>query len=59
MNKQSTIETHTHKKKQHKHNTKFSHQTAREPEKGRKTTNKNKYKKVNKMAIRTYTSIIT
>ena len=34
----STIDTHTNKKKQSKHNTKDSHQATREQKKGRKKT---------------------
>ena len=59
-NQKSTIDTHTNKKKQSKDNTKDSYQTTREKEKkGRKKSNKNKSKAINKMAIRTYISIIT
>ena len=55
-NQKSTIETHTNKKKQFKHNTKeSSNLKRREHEKGRKKTNKNESKTINKMAIRTYT----
>ena len=50
-NQKSTIDTHTNKKKQSKHNTKDSHQATREQKKGRKKTNKTKSKTVNKMAI--------
>ena len=51
--------THTNEKKQFKHNVKDSHQTTREQKKERKKTNKNKSKTINKVAIRTYISIIT
>ena len=46
-NQKSTIDTYTNKKKQPKHNTKDSHQTTREENKGRKKTNKNKSKTIN------------
>ena len=56
----STIDTHTKKKKQSKHNTKDSHQITREQKrKGRKNTYKNKTETIKKMAVRTYISIIT
>ena len=59
-NQKSTIDTHTYKKNQSKYNTKDSHQTKREQEKRRsKKSNKNKSKRVNKMAVRTYISVIT
>ena len=54
-NQKSTIDIHTKKKKESKHNTKDSHQITREENKrGRKKTCKNKSKTINKMAIRTY-----
>ena len=55
VNQKSTIDTQT-KKNQLKYNTKDSHQTRREQEKGRKKEKKSKT--VNKMAIKTYISII-
>ena len=56
----TTIDTHTKKKKQSKHNTKDSHQITREQKrKGRKNTYKNKTETIKKMAVRTYISIIT
>ena len=59
-NQKSTIDIHTKKKKESKHNTKDSHQITREENKrGRKKTCKNKSKTINKMVIRTYISIIT
>ena len=61
-NQKSTIDTHTNKKNQLKYNTKESHQVTRGENKRRreeKKSNKNKSKTVNKMAIRTYISIIT
>ena len=59
-NRKSTIDTHTKKKKESKHNSKVSHQITREQKrKGQKNTYKNKSKTINKMAIRTYMSIIT
>ena len=60
-NQKSTIDTHTKKKKQFKHNTKDNHQITGEENKrkGRKKTYKNKFKATNKMAIRTHISIIT
>ena len=59
-NQKSTIDPHTKKKKEFKHNTKDSHQITREKNKrkGRKKTYKNKSQIINKMAIRTYLSII-
>ena len=54
----STNDTQTNKN-QLKYNTKDSHQTRRGEKKGRKNSNKNKSTAINKMAIRTYTSIIT
>ena len=53
-NQKSAIDKHVNEKIQSKDNTKYSHQTTREQEKGRKKTNKNKSKTTNKMAIRTY-----
>ena len=65
-NQNSTTDTHTNKKKQSKHNTKDSHQVPKEEkEEGKKKITKkknpkqNKFKTVNKMAIRAYISIIT
>ena len=58
VNKKSTIDTHTIKKNQSKHNAKDSHQTTRDQEKERKKTIKTISKTVNKIAIRTYISII-
>ena len=60
-NQKSTIDTQT-KINQLKYNTKDSHQTTRGENKRRreeKKSNKNKSKAINKMAIRTYISIIT
>ena len=60
-NPKSTIDTQTNKKNQLKYNTKGSHQTTRGENTRRrdeKKSNKNKYKGINKMAIRTYISII-
>ena len=55
-NQKPTIDVHTYtQKKQSKHNTKDSHQIAREQKrKGRRKTWKNKPKTIKKMAIRTY-----
>ena len=54
-NQKSTIDTHTKKKKESKHNTKVSHQTTREQKrKVRKETYKNKSKTIKKMAIGIY-----
>ena len=48
------------KKKESKHNTKFSHQITREQKrKGRKKTYENKSRTISKMAVITYISIIT
>uniref|UniRef100_A0A8D1HM73 exodeoxyribonuclease III n=1 Tax=Sus scrofa TaxID=9823 RepID=A0A8D1HM73_PIG len=60
-NQKSTTDTQTNKKNQLKYNTKDSHQTRRGENKKRREekSNKNKSKTVNKMAIRTYISIIT
>ena len=59
-NKKSIIDIHTIKKTESKHNTKDSHQITRvENKKGRKKTYKNNSTTINKMAIRTYISIIT
>uniref|UniRef100_A0A4X1SZP2 L1 transposable element RRM domain-containing protein n=1 Tax=Sus scrofa TaxID=9823 RepID=A0A4X1SZP2_PIG len=59
-NQTSTTDTQKNKKHQLKCNTKDSHQTTRgENKKGRKKSNTNKSKAINKMAIRTYISIIT
>ena len=51
----------TNKKKQLKYNTKDTHQTTRKGNRRReeKKTNKTKFKAVNKMAVRTYISLIT
>ena len=59
--KQNT-DIHTNKKKDSKHKIKNSHQITREENKrvkAEKQTYKNKFKTVNKMAVRTYISIIT
>ena len=53
-NQKSTIDTQKNKKNQLKYNTKDCHQTRRGEKKGRKNSNKNKSKAINKMAIRTY-----
>ena len=60
-NQKSTIDTHTKKKKESKHNTKVSHQITREENKrGREEKRpSNKSTAINKMAVRTYISIIT
>ena len=58
-NQKSTIDTHTNKKKQSKHNTTDSHQIRTEENKRRKKTNKKKSKTIKLMAIRMYISIIT
>ena len=59
-NPKTIIATHTKKKKQSKRSIKDGHQITREQKrKGRKKMYKNKSKTINKMAIRTYTSIIT
>ena len=59
-NQTSTTDTQKNKKHQLKCNTKDSHQTTRgENKKGTKKSNTNKSKAINKMAIRTYISIIT
>ena len=59
-NRKSTIDTHTKKKKESKHNAKDSYQITREEEKkGKNKTYKNKSKTINKIAIRTYILIIT
>ena len=59
--KKNTIDTHTKKKKQPKHNTKNGHQTTREErkEEEKKKTYKNKPKTFKKMAIGTCILIIT
>ena len=58
-NQKSTIDTQT-KKNQLKYNTKDSHQTRRgENKRRREEKEQDKSKTVNKMAIRTYISIIT
>ena len=56
-NQISIINIHTKKKKESKHNIEYSHQITRQENK-RKMTNKDKSKTINKMAIRTYISII-
>ena len=57
---QKSIDKIINKKKQSNLNTKDSHQNTREQgKKGRKKTNENKSKTINKMAIKTYISIIT
>ena len=59
-NQKTTIDTQTNKKNQLKYNTKDSHQTTRgEKKKRREKSNRNKSEAINKMAIRTYISIIT
>ena len=61
-NQKYAIHTQINKKNQLKYNTKASHQTTRGNNKRRreeKKSNKNKAKAINKMAIRTYISIIT
>ena len=59
-NQTTTIDKHTQKKKQPKHNTKDGHQTTREQKKeGKKKTYKNKSKTIKEMATGTYISIIT
>ena len=61
-NQKSTIDIHTQKKKQSKHNMKDIHQVIREESKGvreEKKTYKNKFETINKMAIRTHILIIT
>ena len=59
-NQKSTTDTHTKKKKQSNYNTNNSQQVTREQRrKGRKRTYKTESKIMNKMAIRTYMSIIT
>ena len=58
-NQNSTIDTHTKKKKEPKHNTKVSYQVTEEQKReARKTTYKNKSKTI-KLARRTYILIIT
>ena len=57
-NQKPTIRTHMSKKKQSKHNTKYSHQATKTGNKGRKKK-RQKSKMITKMAIRTHTSIIT
>ena len=59
-NQKSTTDTCTKKKQQSNYNTNNSHQVTREQrKKGRKRTYKSESKTMNKMAIRTYMSIIT
>ena len=61
-NKKSIIDSHTHKRKESKHNTKDNHQItekrAKEEEKNKKELQNNP-KTINKMVISTYLSIIT
>ena len=59
-NQKYIIDTHTHKRKESKHNTKDSHQVTREKSITRKEqkTTKIKKKQMNKMAISTYPSMI-
>ena len=61
VDKKSTIDIHTKKKKQSKHNSKDSHQIPREEnERGREEKRlTNQILTINKMAITTYISIIT
>ena len=54
----SIVDIHTKKKKESKHNTKDSHKIIREQKKGEKKNYKDKSKTINKMAVRTYISII-
>ena len=61
-NQKSTTDTHTNKKNQLKNNTKDRYQITRGENKRRreeKKSSKSKSKTLNKMAIRTYASIIT
>ena len=59
-NQKTTIDTHTKKKKEPKHNIKDSYQITREQKrKRREKTYKNKSKTINKMAIGTHILIIT
>ena len=55
-NPKNTIDTHTKKKKQPKHNTKYGHQTTREQ---KRKERKRPTKTIKKMSIGTYISIIT
>ena len=55
-NQKSTIDIHTNRQKQSKHNIKDSHLTTK---KRRKDINKNKSKTINIIAIRTYILINT
>ena len=57
-NQKSAVDRHTNKKKQSKHDTKDSRRTTREEKKEKKIT-KQIQNQLNKMAIRTYISIIT
>ena len=59
-NQRSIIDIHTKKKKESKYNTNDRHQVTRDKNKrrGRGMTYKNKFKTMNKMAIRTYRPII-
>ena len=62
VNQKSTIDTYTNKISQSKHSTKDSHQNRREEYKireGKKKSTTKKPKTVNKLALRTYISIIT
>ena len=63
INIKSIINTQTKKKKESKHNTKDSHQITGEENKRRRKGKKKPYKSnpktINKLAIRTYISIIT
>ena len=54
-NQKSTIDIHKKNKKESKHNTKHSHQITREEKRGRE---ENKPKTINKMAVRTYISVL-
>ena len=61
-NQKSTIDKHTQKKKQSKHNMKDIHQVIREESKGvreEKKTYKNKFETINKIAIGTHIAIIS
>ena len=57
-NQKSTIDTQTNKKNQLKYDSIVIKPEERTKE-GKKKSNKNKSKEINKMAIRTYISIIT
>ena len=58
-NQKSTIEIQTKNKQESKHNTEVCQSTTEQKRKGRKRAYKNKFKTVNKMAIRTYIPVIT